>query len=104
MSGTIRAEATLDEGGNLVAPEIAGVGKPVQQDDWCSRPLNPDMELKPVGPDQLGLDLSFPGRTNPTVGSDTSTATRSRPRCRSRWPPTRSSGRTHRCRAAASDR
>src|SRR5207302_4654291 len=52
-----RAKAVLYERGHLVAPEITRIGKAVQQDDRRARPLIPNVELKPVGLDQLELHL-----------------------------------------------
>ena len=51
--GDDHAEAALDERGDLVAPQIARVRKAVQQDDRFAGALVPDMELEPVGLDQL---------------------------------------------------
>jgi hypothetical protein len=52
--GHDRTEAAFDESRHLVAPEIAGVGKTVQQHDRRSGTLIADVELQPVGFDQLG--------------------------------------------------
>ena len=49
-----RAKALLDQGRHLLAPEVAGVGEAVQQDDRRARTFVADVELEPVGLDQLG--------------------------------------------------
>src|SRR5207245_2812309 len=48
------AKAMLDEGWHLLAPDVAGVGEAVQQDDRRARTFIPNVELEPVGLDQPG--------------------------------------------------